>query len=174
MNGFGSEEAGRLVMTVPGVNAAPVIDDNVRTEGTNHPHHIFKDLPIPDFLGFLGSFGETKIAGAGEVEFDTVATSGGQQFLCANETELRGLLWTESVLAAFAACNRQKSDIGVEAARKIGEDRSGFVVGMRGDIEDAGGHTCAVDGVDGFRKARAAAGSRRKLRASGREKAEAG
>ena len=68
-------------------------------------------------------------------------------------------------MAAFAASESEQRDVGVETAREIGEQSGGFVVGMRGDIEDARGDACAVDGFDGFREAGACSWSRGKLRA---------
>jgi hypothetical protein len=82
------------------------------------------------------------------------------------------LFRTKGVLSAFAAGEREKSYVSVEPTGEIGEDGGGFVIGMRGDIKDAGGDARAVDGFDGFGKSGACAGSGRKLGVSGeREKA---
>ncbi len=150
------------------VDAAPVVDDDVGAEGADDADHVFEDLVAPDFFGFGGSFGVAKIFCAREVKFDAIAARGGQQFLCADEAELRGLLGAEGVLSAFAAREGEKGDVGVESAGEIGEDGGGFIVGMRGDIEDAGGDASRVDGFDRFRKTRAGAGSGRELRAGTR------
>jgi hypothetical protein len=160
-------------MTVSGMNAAPVIDDDVGAKFANDADHVLENLAVPDFLCFFRGFRETKIAGAREIEFDAVAARGGEQFLRADEAELGGLFRAERILAAFAASEGEKGDVGMKAAGKIGEHGSGFVVGMSGDIEDAGGDARAVDGFHSFRKARACAGSGRKLGVSG-EREEAG
>jgi hypothetical protein len=73
------------------------------------------------------------------------------------------LFGAEGVLAAFAASEREKGDVGVEAASEICEDGGGFVVRVGGYVEDAGGNAGAVDGFDSFGKAPAGAGRGRKL-----------
>ena len=174
LNGFGSPEAGRLVVAVARVDAAPAIDDDVGTERADDADHVFEDLVAPDFFRFGGRFGVAKIFGACEIEFHAVAARGGQQFLRADQAELGSLFGAKGVLSAFAAGEGKKGDVGVESASEIGEDGGGFIVGMRGDVEDAGGDAGAVDGFDGFREARAGAGSGGKLRARTRGNQQAG
>src|ERR1700676_1334272 len=101
--GFRGPNAGELVVAVAGVDAAPAVDDDVGAEFADDADHVFKDGVAPDFFGFLGSFGEAKILGAGEIKFDAVAAGGGEKFLGADEAELRSLFRAEGVLAAFAA-----------------------------------------------------------------------
>ncbi len=60
------------------------------------------------------------------------------------------MLGTDGVLAALAAGDGEKADVGVEAVRKIAEQAGCFVVGMRGDEEDARGDAGFIDGFDGF------------------------
>ncbi len=168
-DGFGGPDAGNLVVAVARVNAAPAVDDDVGAEFADDTDHILEDLIAPDLFGFFGSFGIAKIAGAREVELHAIAARGGQQFLCANEAELRGLFGAESVLAAFAASQGEQGHIGVEAASEIGEDGSAFIVGMRGDVEDARGDAGAVNGLDGFRETWAGPRRRRKLGRGGRK-----
>src|SRR5580698_5933141 len=148
-------------MAVASVYAAPAVDDDVGAEFADDADHVFEDGFAPDFFGFFGSFGEAEILGAGEIEFDAVASGGGEKFLGADEAELRGLFGAESVLAAFATRDGEKCDVGVEAACEIGEDGAAFIVGMRGDVEDAGGDAGGVDGFDGFGEAGAGAGGGR-------------
>src|SRR5258707_5233922 len=154
-------------MAVAGVHAAPAVDDNVRAKFAYDVDHVFENGVAPDFFGFFGSFGEAEIPGAGEIEFDAVAASGGEKFLGADEAELRSLFRAEGVLATFAAGDGEQRDVGVETAGKISEDGAAFVVGMRGDVEDARGDAGGVDGFDGLGQAVAGAGSRRELRARG-------
>src|SRR5271169_3970016 len=52
----------------------------------------------------------------------------------------------------------------METPREIGEQSGGFVIGMRGDIEDARGESGAVDGFDGFWETGACSWRRGKLR----------
>src|SRR5580704_16196434 len=74
------------------------------------------------------------------------------------------MLGTEVVLSALAASKSEQRDISVQSPREISEQSGGFVVGMRGYIEDACGDAGAVDSFDGFRKAGTCSWSRRKLR----------
>ena len=60
-----------------------------------------------------------------------------------------------------------------EPARQVGKHSCGFVIGVRGDVKDARGDAGGINGFDGFGKARAGAGSGRKLRA-GSERQECG
>src|SRR6267378_1732781 len=122
-------------MAVASVHAAPAVDHDVGAEFADHADYVFEDGVAPDFFGFFGSFGEAEIPGAGEIEFDAVAASGGEQ-----------------------------RDVGVEAAGEVGEDGAAFVIGMRGDVEDARGDAGGVDGFDGFGQAGAGTGSGRELR----------
>src|SRR5271154_4107177 len=52
----------------------------------------------------------------------------------------------------------------MESACEIGEQSGGFVVGMRGYVEDACGDASTFDGFDSFREAGARSWSRWKLR----------
>src|SRR5258708_35944240 len=157
-------------MAVASVDAAPAVDDDVGTKFADDADHVFEDGVAPDLFGFFGSFGEGKIPGAGEIEFDAVAASGGEKFLSADEAELRGLFGAERVLAAFAAGDGEERDVGVEAAGEVGEDGAAFVIGMRCDVENARGDAGGVDGFDGFGQAGAGTGSGRGLRARGYRK----
>src|SRR6266404_5346344 len=74
---------------------------------------------------------------------------------------------SSGVLAAFAAGDGEQRDVGVEAAGEISEDSAAFVIGMRGDVEDARGDASGVDSFDGFGKAGARAGGGRELGARG-------
>src|SRR5260221_12237794 len=100
---FWREKPSGLVVTVTGVNAAPAVDDYRWPEGANDFDHVLENFAAPNLFGFLGSFGIAEVFCASEKEFDTVAARGGEQFLRADETELRSLLRTEIVLHAFAA-----------------------------------------------------------------------
>src|SRR5258708_740248 len=137
-------------MAVASVYAAAAVDHDVGAEFGDDADHVFEDGVPPDFFGFFGSFGEAEIPGAGEIEFDAVAAGGGEKFLSADEAELRGLFGAERVLAAFAAGDGEQRDVGVEAAGEISEDGAAFVIGMRGDVEDARGGAGGVGGFRGF------------------------
>jgi hypothetical protein len=84
--------------------------------------------------------------------------------LRANETELGSLLWTEIVLPAFAACEREERDFGMETASEIAKYGGGFVVRVGGDVEDASGHTSVLNGFHSFGQTGACARRGRKLR----------
>jgi len=167
-DGFGGPDAGQLVMAVAGVDAAPVVDDDVGAEGADDADHVFENLVAPDFFGFFGRFGIAKIASTGEIELHAIAAGGGEQFLRADEAELGSLFGPKSVLTAFAAGEGEQGHIGVKPASKIGEDGGAFIVGMRGDVKDARGDAGAVNGFDGFGETRTRSGCRRKLGSSGR------
>ena len=140
------------MVAVAGVDAAPMIDDDVRAECADHPDHVFQDLAIPDFFRLFGSFGKAEIASPREIKFHAITSSGREKFLRADQTKLRSLFGTESVLSAFAASKGEKRDIGVKAASEIGEDGGGFIVRVSGYIKDARGDASAVDSFDGFGK----------------------
>jgi hypothetical protein len=74
---------------------------------------------------------------------------GGIQFGAADYGEARTLLGADRILAAFAAREREKSYVIAGAARQICEQRGSFVIGMRGDEENASGDACAIDCFDG-------------------------
>src|SRR5712692_2277442 len=156
------------MVAVAAVNTAPVVDDDVRAKGANDADHVLQDLVAPDFFRFLWRLGKTKIWGAGEEKLHTVAASGGEKLLCADDAQLRSLLRTESVLAAFATCKGEQGDVGMETAGEVSKHVAGFIVGMRGDVEDASRNARAVDGLDRFGKPGAGPRSGRKLRGHGR------
>ena len=153
-----------LMMAVAGMHAAKIVNHDVWSKSADDAHHIGENLIAPNFFCLLRSFRETEVFSTGKKEFYAVAACSGQQLLRSNKSKLRSLLGTEHVLAAFTASERQQGDIGVQAASQIGEHRSGLVVGMRSDIQNAGGDARAVDGFDGFVEARAGARSGCKLR----------
>src|SRR5258705_12910566 len=124
-------------MAVASVDAAPAVDHDVGAEFADHADHVFEDGVAPDFFGFFGSFGEAEIPGAGEIEFDAVAASGGEKFLSADEAERRGLFGAERGLAAFAAGDGGQRDVGGEGAGGGGGDGAAFVLRMRGDGDEA-------------------------------------
>ena len=150
-------------MAVASVNTAPAVDDDVRPKGANHAHHVRKYSVTPNSLGFFRRFGEAKIRRASEEKLNAVTASCGEQFLGADQSELRRLLWAKIVLAAFAARKSEKRDIGMKAAGKVSEKGGGLVVWMRGDVQNAGRNSRGVDGLDRFRKSGARTGRGRKL-----------
>src|SRR5208337_206579 len=155
-------------MAVASVNAAPSVNHDVGTEFADDTDHVFEDRAAPDFFSLFGSFGVAKITGAREIELHAIAARGGEEFLRADEAELRSLFGAESVLAAFAAGEGEQGHIGVKAAGEIGEDSGAFIVGMCGDVEDARGDASAVNGFNGFGETWAGSRRRRKLGNGGR------
>src|SRR5579885_3647128 len=160
-------------MAVAGVNAAPIVNDNVGAKLADDANHIFHHWLAPDFFRFLGCLRKTKVLGSREIEFHAVAARGLEEFLRANQAELRSLFRAESVLAPFAARDGEQRDIRVQAPRKIGECGGAFVIGVRGDIQDARGDASRIDGLDGVGESRAGAGGGRKLRAGSKREERA-
>src|SRR6185437_2953331 len=156
-------QAGGLVMAVAAVHAAEIVDNDVGAKAADDADHVFENGVAPDFLRFFGGFGKTEVTRAREIEFHAIAAGGGEQFLRADQAELRSLFGAEIILAAFAARHRKQGHVGVQPAGKIGEHWAGFIVGMRGNVKDAGGDARAVDSFDGFGEAWTRARRGRKL-----------
>ena len=131
---LGSPQPGCLMMAVAGMHAAKIVDHDVWSKGADDTHHVGEDLIAPNFFCLLRRFRETEIFGAGEIKLYAISAGRGQQLLRSNQSKLRSLLGAEHVLTAFAASERKQCDIGVEAARQVGQHSGGFVVRMRGDI----------------------------------------
>src|SRR5690348_13318472 len=138
------------MMAVPSVHASPAIDNNVGAEAADHADHIFEDLVAPDPFGFLGGFRKAKIFGACKEKPHAVAACGRQQFLRADQSELRCLLWAKVVLATLAACQGKQRDVSMEPSGKIGEHSAALVVGMRRYAENPRGDASLLDGLDSF------------------------
>src|SRR6516162_3070265 len=107
-NRLGCQDAGSLVVSMTGMNAAPVVNNKIGAESAHHADHVFDNLVTPDLLGLFGSFRKPEITRPGEVQLDTIATRRCEKFLRADKTELRSLFRPESVLAAFGACQGKK------------------------------------------------------------------
>src|SRR3979490_1617088 len=114
------------MMTVTAMNAAPAIYDHRWTERTNHLDHVLQDFIAPYSFSFFGSFGVAKVSSASKKEFDAISSRCREQFLRADQTELRGLLRTQIILATFAPCQREQGHFGVETASQICEHGCGF------------------------------------------------
>src|ERR1700730_18308727 len=147
------------MMAVAGMHAAKIVNHDVWSKGADDAHHIGEDLIAPNLFRLLRSFRETKIFSAGKKKLYAVAARGGQQLLRSNQSKLRSLFGTQHVLATFTASEGEQCDIGMQAASEVGQNGGGFVVGVRGDVQDAGGDTRTVNGFDGFVEARAGARS---------------
>src|SRR6266436_366936 len=152
------------MMSMAAVHAPPAVDNNIRPECANHAHHFSEHRIAPHSFRFLGSFRESEIRCVCKKEFHTIATARRREFLRADQTKLRRLLRPQVVLSAFAARQRQQCDVGMKSAREIREQSRGFVVRMRGHVEDARSDARAVDGLYRLREARSCSGSRGKLR----------
>src|SRR5713101_846439 len=146
------EQSRSLMMSVTPMHAAPAIDHNVRAKSANHADHIFENLVPPNFFGFFGSFRIAEIFGTSEIEFHAIPASGSEQFLRANQPKLRGLFRAEVVLSAFAACQGEQSDVGVQPAGKIGKHRSALIVRMSRHEQDSRGNSSAFDRLNRFRQ----------------------
>jgi len=86
---------------------------------------------------FLG-FGEAEVDFGAEELVDAGVTIGGEQLLGAEEAEGVFEVAGDSVLAAFAAGEREVGDAGAEAAGVEGHHAAVFVVGVGDDVEDGG------------------------------------
>ncbi len=164
MHSLRRQQTGRLVVPVPAMHATPAIQHHIRAKSSDDADHVLKNLIAPDFLGFFRCLGVAEIFRAREIQLDAIAASGRQQFLRANQSQLRGLLRAKVVLAAFAAGQREQRNIRVQASRQVSKHRAGFIIGMRGDVENARGHPCAFNGLHGFRQAWPCSRRRWKLR----------
>src|SRR5437870_7307468 len=105
------------MMSVAPVHAAPTINHHVRAKSPDYPDHILEDLIAPDLFRFLRCFRISKILGAREIEFHAVASRRRQQFLRADQSQLRSLFGAQIVLAALAACEGEQSNLRVQSAR---------------------------------------------------------
>ena len=83
----------------------------------------------------VGGAGESEIDGAGEELLGAIDLPRGQQFLRADDAELRTLFGADQVLAAFAARQREIRGAHVAAAREVGEYGGTLVVGVGGDVQ---------------------------------------
>ena len=153
LHGLRGEQSRGLMMTVSCVHTSPAIDHDVWAEASNHADHVLEDLVAPDAFRFLRRLGIAKIFGSREVEPHAVATRRFQQFLRADQSELRRLFGTKIVLAAFAACQGKQRHIRVKPPSKIGEHGAALVVGMSGHVEDPRGDASSLDRLDSFRQA---------------------
>src|SRR5712664_4916242 len=124
------------MVAMSAVHSTPPIDDYVRAEVANDADHVLKNLIAPDFFGFLRSFRKSKIFRAREIDFHAVPARGGKKLLRSNQSQLRRLFRTEVILPALTAGQGKQSHIGVQTAREIGQGCAGFIIRMRGDIED--------------------------------------
>ena len=116
--------------------AAEAEEDHVRAVAADHPHHVAENAVVAPFLqGLLGGAREAEIDGAREELLGAVDLPRRQQFLRADDAELRALLAADQVLAAFAARQRKVGRAHVAPAREVGEHRGAFVVGMGGDVQ---------------------------------------
>ena len=75
---------------------------------------------------------------------------GGEEFFGADDAEFGALFGADGVLSALAAGDGEEGDVGIEAAREVGEEAGPFVIRVRGDEKDTGGDAGFVDGFDGF------------------------
>ena len=90
----------------------------------------------PHFLQRLvGGARESEIDGAGEELLGAVDLPRGQQFLRADDAELRALFGADQVLAAFAARQRKICRAHVPAAREVGEHGGTLVVRVGRDVQ---------------------------------------
>lgn len=113
-------------------------EDNVRTETADGANDVAENaLFAPEGESLRGGFTETEVNGSREELFATIELARGEELLCADDTEEFGLLGTDQVLPAFAAGGGKISGTQVLSARKVGDHRFPFVIGMCAQNEDA-------------------------------------
>ena len=151
-DGLWREDSAGLMLPVAGMNPSPTVDHDLRTKRANHADDVFERNVAPDSHRVFGAFREAEINRAREKMVHAVAVARREQFLGANDSELAALLRPDRVLAALAARDREVRDIGVESARKIGQQAGPFIVGMSGDEEDSRGDARFVDRFDSVRQ----------------------
>ena len=83
--------------------------DDIRTEGSNHAHHVAQRniVTTPLLECLLRSLGEPKIGNAREALLDSVVTVGSQQLQRADDAELIEQIAANFVLPAFTAIERE-------------------------------------------------------------------
>ena len=135
--GFLAEDGRRLVLPVSVARrAAEAEQDHVRPVAADHPHHVRQNAVVSPFLQRLvGGARESEIDGAREELLGAVDLPRGQQFLRADDAELRALFGADQVLAAFAARQRKVRRAHVPAAREVGEHGGALVVGVCRDVQ---------------------------------------
>ena len=108
------------------IDVGPVVAD--------HPDDVAENAVVTPFLqGFGGGLGKTEIDRACKKLLRAVDLARVQQFLRANDPQLRALFGADQVLAALAARQRKVRRAHVPAAREVGEHGGALVVGVRGD-----------------------------------------
>src|SRR5260370_21690682 len=90
-----------------------------------------------------------------------------QQFLGADQSQLRSLFGAEVVLRALPARQSEQSDISMQPAWKVSECCGALIVRMRRHEKDSRGNPGAFYGLDRFRQAGTRPGRWRKLRERG-------
>src|SRR5580704_6320249 len=109
------------MVAMPAMDAAPAVDHDVGPIRANHTDHFAENRVAPNLFRFLGRFRKAKVRRASKEKFYAVAARGREKFLSTDQTELRRLLRPQIILPAFAARERQQSNICMEAAGQISE-----------------------------------------------------
>src|SRR5215469_9513227 len=135
--GLRRNDSGRLVLAVSGMNSAPLVDDDVRTERADDADQIL-----------LGALRKTKVRSARKEELHAVSLRSAIKFVRAQNLESGAKLRPNRVLAAFSARCRAKSDRISEAARQVRKHAGTLIIRVRCNVEDARGNSRVIDCVD--------------------------
>ena len=116
-------------------------DDNIGPKAPDHPDDVRQDLvAIPNPQRLRGIFRETEVDRAGEELPTMIEAARGQELMRPDEAELFAQFRTDQILAAIAAGDAKIRGFIKRAVRPQRHQVRVFVVGMRGDIEDAPKH----------------------------------
>ena len=134
------EVSSKLMLTVPvGLVAGKPRMDHERPERADDANHVAEHLAfVPLRLGLRQRLREAVVERAREKLLAAVEPSGLQQFLGANDAKRIEELWTDDVLAAFTARQRQIRHPRVIAACRPCDERRVLIVGMCAGVKNAG------------------------------------
>src|SRR5215216_2236633 len=112
--------------------------DYIRPEIPNDPHDVSKNfVMIPEAHCLFRRFRKSEIGGTREELLRMIDASRVEQFLRSNNAEPFAQFWSEQILTAVSARNREISGV---VKRTVGPERHQicvFVIGMRRDVKNA-------------------------------------
>ncbi len=114
-------------------------DDDERTLGADHRHHVAQDLVRAPFLQrFVQSLRESIVHRGSEVlGIEPVVTAGQEQFLCPDQTQCVKELRAERVVAGLAACEGEQGYVGSVPPAEKRQHPSVLIVRMGGRVHRA-------------------------------------
>src|SRR6516162_1981682 len=119
-------------------NGRKARDEHVWPKLAYDPHHVTQDLLlVPDSQGLPIILGKTEINRPRKELSAAINASGGEQFLCANHSNLVAEFRAEHILTAVAARKRKIGCAVISSPGQIGDQFSIFIVGMRRNVEHA-------------------------------------